>query len=148
MSDPSVLRLLMRMSTILEPDESMGEDARSIAYFDMYVFPTNATSSFPRMFLFSSPPKRKIDGHRQTLFCCRILQREGERDLFALRQPAMTSDDDSEEGGSDIELDASDETREVVAERRSGSTSELQSTPCFNYFMSHAWTHLHLSRRH
>lgn len=44
MSDPSVLRLLMRMSTILEPDESMGEDARSIAYFDMYVFPTDATS--------------------------------------------------------------------------------------------------------
>lgn len=35
MSDPSVLRLLMRMSTIMEPDESMGEDARSIAYFDM-----------------------------------------------------------------------------------------------------------------
>jgi hypothetical protein len=26
----------MRMNTIMEPDESMGEDARSIAYFDMY----------------------------------------------------------------------------------------------------------------
>lgn len=35
-ADPSILRLLMRMNTIMEPDESMGEDARSIAYFDMY----------------------------------------------------------------------------------------------------------------
>lgn len=52
MSDPSVLRLLMRMSTLLEPDESMGEDARSIAYFDMYVFLTNAASSFPFLEIF------------------------------------------------------------------------------------------------
>jgi hypothetical protein len=36
-SDPSVLRLLMRLSSIMEVDESMGEDARSIAYFDLCV---------------------------------------------------------------------------------------------------------------
>ena len=36
-SDPSILRLLMRLSTIMEVDESMGEDARSIAYFDLWV---------------------------------------------------------------------------------------------------------------
>src|SRR6266404_7121678 len=36
-SDPSVLRLLMRLSTTMESDETMGEDARSIAYFDMCV---------------------------------------------------------------------------------------------------------------
>src|SRR5580693_6395297 len=29
-ADPSVLRLLMRLSTIIEADDSMGEDARSI----------------------------------------------------------------------------------------------------------------------
>jgi hypothetical protein len=38
MTDPSsLLRLLIRMNTFMEPDESLGEDARSIAYFDMYV---------------------------------------------------------------------------------------------------------------
>jgi DDB1- and CUL4-associated factor 5 len=38
MTDPSSLvRLLIRMNTLMEPDESLGEDARSIAYFDMYV---------------------------------------------------------------------------------------------------------------
>jgi hypothetical protein len=36
-ADPSVLRILMRLSTIIEADDSMGEDARSITYFDMYV---------------------------------------------------------------------------------------------------------------
>ncbi|KAI9464962.1 WD40 repeat-like protein [Lactarius psammicola] len=61
-TDPSVLRLLMRLSTITEVDESMGEDARSIAYFDM------------------------------------ILQREGTRDLFSHRPPAMPSDDDADDG--------------------------------------------------
>ncbi|KAH9975631.1 WD40 repeat-like protein [Russula compacta] len=71
-ADPSVLRLLMRLSTIMEADESMGEDARSIAYFDM------------------------------------ILQREGERDLFALRRPAMPSDDDAEDG-HDIDMDLVEE---------------------------------------
>lgn len=45
-ADPSVLRLLMRLSTIMEADESMGEDARSIAYFDMYV-PYLPSSWFP-----------------------------------------------------------------------------------------------------
>ncbi|KAH9991247.1 WD40 repeat-like protein [Russula vinacea] len=87
MADRSILRLLMRMSTIMEPDESMGEDARSITYFDM------------------------------------ILQREGERDLFALRQPAMASDDDAE----DIETDdpSDDETQGAAAAAgrgREGST--------------------------
>jgi hypothetical protein len=48
MTDPSsLLRLLIRMNTFMEPDESLGEDARSIAYFDMYVsflvFPLMAT---------------------------------------------------------------------------------------------------------
>ena len=38
-SDPSVLRLLMRLSAMTEVDESMGEDARSIAYFDLCVTP-------------------------------------------------------------------------------------------------------------
>ena len=28
----------------MEPDESMGEDARSIAYFDMYVLPSSRLS--------------------------------------------------------------------------------------------------------
>lgn len=38
MTDPSsLLRLLIRMNTLMEPDESLGEDARSISYFDMYV---------------------------------------------------------------------------------------------------------------
>ncbi|KAF8500795.1 hypothetical protein F5888DRAFT_1888110 [Russula emetica] len=36
MTDPSsLLRLLIRMNTLMEPDESLGEVARSIAYFDM-----------------------------------------------------------------------------------------------------------------
>jgi WD repeat-containing protein 22 len=92
MADRSILRLLMRMSTIMEPDESMGEDARSITYFDM------------------------------------ILQREGERDLFALRQPAMASDDDTEDG-YDIEIDdpSDDETQGAAAAAgrgREGATSD------------------------
>jgi len=38
MTDPSsLIRLLIRMNTLVEPDESLGEDGRSIAYFDMYV---------------------------------------------------------------------------------------------------------------
>ncbi|KAH9969822.1 WD40 repeat-like protein [Russula dissimulans] len=78
-ADPSVLRLLMRLSTIMEADESIGEDARSIAYFDM------------------------------------ILQREGERDLFALRQPAMPSDDDADDG-HDIDIDSAAETQEEDSE--------------------------------
>ncbi|KAI0260688.1 WD40 repeat-like protein [Gloeopeniophorella convolvens] len=60
LGEPAVLRLLMDIGTITDPDDSMGEDARSIAYFDM------------------------------------ILQREGGRDLFALRRPAMQSDDDAD----------------------------------------------------
>jgi WD repeat-containing protein 22 len=45
-SDPSVLRLLMRLSTIMEVDESMGEDARSIAYFDLCVSPLSSSPPF------------------------------------------------------------------------------------------------------
>jgi len=74
-----VLRLLTQLSTIMEADESMGEDARSIVYFDM------------------------------------ILQREGERDLFALRQPAMPSDDDADDG-HDVEMDSSDDEQEQEEE--------------------------------
>ena len=49
----SLLRLLIRMNTLMEPDESLGEDARSIAYFDMYVsFPV-----FPRW-----PPNHSLPG--------------------------------------------------------------------------------------
>ena len=43
----------MRLSTIMEADESMGEDARSIAYFDMYVTPRAFRSDFtcfPRVY--------------------------------------------------------------------------------------------------
>ncbi|KAN0129519.1 WD40 repeat-like protein [Lactarius tabidus] len=65
-SDPSVLRLLMRLSTIMEVDESMGEDARSIAYFDL------------------------------------VLQREGTRDLFSHRRPAMPSDEEDADDGHDV----------------------------------------------
>jgi hypothetical protein len=89
-ADPSVLRLLMRLSTIIEADESMGEDARSIAYFDMYV-----TTLHPCFFM----SKRTLTGPK-----FRILQREGERDLFTLRQPAMPSDDDADDG-YEIEMD-------------------------------------------
>jgi len=71
-SDPSILRLLMRLSTIMEVDESMGEDARSIAYFDL------------------------------------ILQREGSRDLFSHRRPAMPSDDEDAGDGLDV-VESSDE---------------------------------------
>jgi len=46
---------------------------------------------------------------------CRILQREGERDLFALRQPAMPSDDDADDG-HDIDNDSADETQEEDSE--------------------------------
>ncbi|KAH9065241.1 WD40 repeat-like protein [Lactarius vividus] len=74
-TDPSVLRLLMRLSTITEVDESMGEDARSIAYFDM------------------------------------ILQREGTRDLFSHRPPAMPSDDDDVDDGHDV-VDSSGEAQD------------------------------------
>jgi len=63
----------------MEPDESLGEDARSIAYFDS------------------------------------ILQREGERDLFALRQPAMPSDDDADDG-HEVEIDSSDDAQEQEQE--------------------------------
>lgn len=75
-TDPSVLRLLMRLSTIMEVDEAMGEDARSIAYFDM------------------------------------ILQREGTRDLFSHRPPAMPSDEDDADDGHDVVVDSSGEAQE------------------------------------
>jgi len=94
LADPSsILRLLIRMNTVMEPDESLGEDARSIAYFDM------------------------------------ILQRESERDLFALRHPAMASDDDADDDGYDIEIDSSDERQlgaGSASGRRSESTGDLE----------------------
>ena len=89
------MRLLMRLSTIIEADDSMGEDARSITYFDMYV---------TRFFAFC--PSTWTDGSHTVLR--RILQREGERDLFALRQPAMPSDDDADDG-HEIGIDSSDD---------------------------------------
>jgi hypothetical protein len=61
---------------------------------------------------------------------CRILQRESERDLFALRHPAMASDDDADDDGYDIEIDSSDE-RQLGAgsatEGRSESTGKCKS---------------------
>ena len=59
-ADPSVLRLLMRLSTIMEADESMGEDARSIAYFDMYVTPRMLSVLVSRVF----PTSTRTDGTR------------------------------------------------------------------------------------
>ena len=88
-SDPSILRLLMRLSTIMEVDESMGEDARSIAYFDLCV------SSF--FFFFRCT--LCADARR---YACRILQREGSRDLFSHRRPAMPSDDEDASDGHDV----------------------------------------------
>jgi len=87
----------------MEADESIGEDARSIAYFDMYVSQRGSVvcSRVPRLMC--------------TNCLCRILQREGERDLFALRQPAMPSDDDADDG-HDIDNDSADETQEEDSE--------------------------------
>lgn len=51
----------------------------------------------------------------------RILQRESERDLFALRHPAMASDDDADDDGYDIE--SSDE-RQLGARSATGGLSE------------------------
>jgi hypothetical protein len=119
----------MRMSTIMEPDESMGEDARSITYFDMYV--SQQRCFLPPFLGFRSSALKKKSPERGTDgLCCRILQREGERDLFALRQPAMASDDDTEDG-YDIEIDdpSDDETQGAAAAAgrgREGATSELQ----------------------
>jgi len=83
----------MRLNTIIEADDSMGEDARSITYFDMYV------TGF-----FAFCPSTRTDGSNLR----RILRREGERDLFALRPPAMPSDDDADDG-HEIGIDSSDD---------------------------------------
>ena len=53
----------------------------------------------------------------------RILQRESERDLFALRHPAMPSDDDADDDGYDAEMDSSDE-RQLGAGSATGRRSE------------------------
>ena len=97
----------------MEPDESLGEDARSIAYFDMCV-------SFPSV---------PLMGHQSIR--CRILQREGERDLFELRHPAMASDDDADDDGYDNEMDSSDERQsgEGSATGRSESTGKCKKAP-------------------
>jgi len=60
---------------------------------------------------------------------CRILQRESERDLFALRHPAMPSDDDADDDGYDIERDSSDERQLGAgsATGRSESTGKCKS---------------------
>ena len=36
------------------------------------------------------------------MYACRILQREGSRDLFSHRRPAMPSDDDDASDGHDV----------------------------------------------
>lgn len=56
-------------------------------------------------------------------FRCRILQRESERDLFALRHPAMASDDDADDDGHDIEIDSSDD-EQLGAGSATGRQSE------------------------
>jgi hypothetical protein len=65
------------------------------------------------------------DGHQTSR--CRILQRESERDLFALRHPAMASDDDADDDGYDIENDSSDE-RQLGAGSATRSLRRSEST--------------------
>lgn len=89
----------------MEPDESLGEDARSIAYFDMYVY----FPMFPRL--------------STKLLFARVLQREGERGLFASGHPATASDDDADDDGYNTETDSSD-GRQLGAGSATGGQSE------------------------
>jgi hypothetical protein len=82
----------------------------------------------------------------QTCFRCRILQREGERDLFALRQPARASDDDDDDAEDryDIEMDSSDETQGAgAAGRQSGAMSEYYKA----FLRTISYLMLHLTSR-
>jgi hypothetical protein len=70
---------------------------------------------------------------------CRILQRESERDLFALRHPAMASDDDADDDGYDVELDSSDERQPGTGSatgRRSESTGKCKRPPLFISYLT------------
>ncbi len=111
----------------MEPDESLGEDARSIAYFDMYVYvsPT-CPASVSGSSCVLSLQEAELMTVTKICFRCRILQREGERDLFALRHPTMSSDDDADDDGYDVEVDFSDETQAAAgaAGRLSEATGE------------------------
>lgn len=39
---------------------------------------------------------------RASMYACRVLQREGTRDLFSHRRPAMPSDDEDADDGHDV----------------------------------------------
>lgn len=56
----------------------------------------------------------------------RILQREDDRELFALRRPAMASDDDADDDGYDVDMDSSDE-RQLGSGSATGGRSESTS---------------------
>lgn len=56
-------------------------------------------------------------------FVARVLQREGERGLFASGHPATASDDDADDDGYDTETDSSDE-RQLGAGSATGRQSE------------------------
>ena len=51
-------------------------------------------------------------------YVCRLLQREGTRDLFEHRRPAMPSDDEDADNNDDV-MDSSDEAEEQDGEDES-----------------------------